>query len=839
MSQFQARSQIEHFIPPTFTPYPGALRRYLTRLPENVLSAYVDTYSQPGDVVLDPFAHSDAVARVSAQTGRKTVLSDLNPLTVFVTRASLLAVSGRELQMGFEQLAAAKQAEVPLATHLDDLYTTDCPRCGAKAVATSFVWDRKIDGPLAKRCVCSACAENECPPGELTPINEADVVRLREIDARGFHYWYIVDRFGHGREGHRELAMQLLDLYTRRNAYALATLVRHIEAGKMSKNVQQLLKLVLLDCLCSCSKLEALTPPSFVGSDIDLRPPTRFVERNVWRRFAAACVERRALLENQGGDTSPPRLGASVARVLETGTYTRLGTAANTIVLRQAARNLSRDLAPESVALVLSAPPGPSHGPFLCLSYLWSGWLLGEHESQGIEQIPCSRRPLDWLAYYRAIAAALRGLAPTLKCEAPLIFHFEAETRRQCDMLALGGLAAGLALRRVLFQPAVLPGAAVIGQEGAGRYVLELFKPAAEPAAVDLPASGAAGLEAQIRQQAELAIKDSLAERAEPSPYTPLHLAVLQHLGRSGMLLSLLAARGFDGVAVAEALDEEVVATLERGERRRQLLKHEGKGPLWSLARPAADETGLGDRVEWATYTLLSNSRLVPNEKALRDVHAQFTGLATPEPGLVEDCLASYGRRTAGGEWTLAERDRLVKRVEEHSLLLHDLVGLGRRFGYKIWLSREEQRRPYGEGTLGQLLTLPERYASPASLFGGVRAADVDVIWYDGRSEVWLFEMEWTAMVAPAVLGRRLPVNARRFLVVLEERVPLIQSKLRRGPWLQRALDADGWQFLRAQRLRSFVADAEANPQGLSALAGLRAPADGASGQLPLLLEDA
>jgi hypothetical protein len=127
-----APGEIAYFIPPEAGGFPGALGRYLRPLPANVLDAYIAAYTRPGDVVLDPFAHTDSLARVAAHEGRKAVLSDLNPLTAFVARTTLLPVTGRDFHLAFLRLAEAKQAEQPLAEHLSALYETTCPRCGGK-----------------------------------------------------------------------------------------------------------------------------------------------------------------------------------------------------------------------------------------------------------------------------------------------------------------------------------------------------------------------------------------------------------------------------------------------------------------------------------------------------------------------------------------------------------------------------------------------------------------------------------------------------------------------------------------------------------------------------------
>ena len=183
----------------------------------------------------------------------------------------------------------------------------------------------------------------------------------------------------------------------------------------------------------------------------------------------------------------------------------------------------------------------------------------------------------------------------------------------------------------------------------------------------------------------------------------------------------------------------------------------------------------------------------------------------------------------------MAEREKPGKRLDEHSHAIAALVGIGRRLDYRIWISREEQKRPWGNGTLGRLLTTAERCASPAALFGGVQAADVDVIWYDGRGTVWLFEVEWSAMLSQAVVGRRLPIDARRHLVVVDERVPLIQSKLHRGPWLRQCLEADGWEFIKLRHLLAYAERGETDRFGLASIVGLQPPIEEAQGQLPLM----
>ena len=833
MALVDPTSDIAHFIPPEDSTFPGALGRFLSPMPANVMEAYISSYTAPGDVVLDPFAHTDSLARSAANLGRRAILSDLNPLTAFVARTTLLPVTGHEIQLAVTRIAAGKQAEETLSAHLDGLYATYCPHCGAQAVASEFLWERRVNGPVAKRCLCTACAGERGREPRVGPVTAEDLDRLRAIEPRGFHYWFLTDRLARGGEEHAELAEQMLALYTPRNAYALATLLRHIEGSGLGPNMQSVLKLALLDCLCACSRLEPEHPADGSTTEIDLKPPSHYRERNVWRWFTDACRTLQRRFELRGAEASPPRLAASVERLLAPSEYSRLGNPPNTVVLDKAARALHKHVPADAVSLVLAAPPGPAHGQFLCLSYLWTGWLFGAEHVKAIEQIPCSRRPMDWGAYYRALGGALRGFGPSLREGAAVVFLVEASSHRQCEAIVLSGVAAGLELRRVLCQPKERKEAA--NPEKATRYQVEFRKPPRGQIRSFVAAAGrAVAVETAVRRETEQAVRDVLALRAEPTPSVWLRAGVLEHLGRTGLLFDLLAAREFDGLAVAELVARETEDALERAKRRRVVVAVVAPDKTWELARPPHDAPALGDRVEWAVYNLLSTSRATTIQNAQRVIYGLFPGHATPDAGWVEECVCAYARQRPDGTWALREEDRLATRLDQHTALVSTLVALGRRFGYRIWVGREEQKRPLAGRRLGDLLDKFERFASPATLFGGPQAADVDVIWYDEGLSLWLFEVEWTAMLHLPVIGRRLPAKGRRFLVVADERAPLIKSRLRRAPWLAHHIRLDGWHFVKYSQLLSFAAATDCTPQALGSIVGLETESVSTQGQLDL-----
>src|SRR6266571_2604957 len=57
-----------------------------TRRPANVVRAYIERYSQEGDVVLDPFGGTGVTAIEAFLIGRKAIQNDLNPFANFIAR---------------------------------------------------------------------------------------------------------------------------------------------------------------------------------------------------------------------------------------------------------------------------------------------------------------------------------------------------------------------------------------------------------------------------------------------------------------------------------------------------------------------------------------------------------------------------------------------------------------------------------------------------------------------------------------------------------------------------------------------------------------------------------
>ncbi len=101
-----------------------------------------------------------------------------------------------------------------------------------------------------------------------------------------------------------------------------------------------------------------------------------------------------------------------------------------------------------------------------------------------------------------------------------------------------------------------------------------------------------------------------------------------------------------------------------------------------------------------------------------------------------------------------------------------------------------------------------------------------------------LFEVEWTAILGDALLGRHARIGADekliRFLVIAPERTDLVRHKLERSPLLRAAVDEGGWHIIKWDHLRTFLAGDPPDLDALEPLLGLDPTVERGGEQMPL-----
>jgi hypothetical protein len=244
----------DYFVPGITPSAAGLLGSLLPTWREGVARHFVETYTHPDAIVLDPFVVDDIPVREAVAAGRRLVATNSNPLVVLSLRERLSPPEPDELKAAVTRLGDSLKRGVPLREHLNQLYRTHCPTCDQQAVADYFIWSREPADPRQKWVDCTACGQ-----AGLAAVDKNDMAVLDEVETRGLHYWYLLDRVASAGKAPadnkaRAHAETLLELYTPRALYAIADLLMKIEAT-FDEEVQGHLKAVLLTCLDAASNL--------------------------------------------------------------------------------------------------------------------------------------------------------------------------------------------------------------------------------------------------------------------------------------------------------------------------------------------------------------------------------------------------------------------------------------------------------------------------------------------------------------------------------------------------------------------------------------------------------
>jgi hypothetical protein len=629
-----------------------------------------------------------------------------------------------------------------------------------------------------------------------------------------------------------ELIDELLELYTPRNLYAIHALATKIESELPEGPMRNAMRLALAGCLLPASRLNGY--PGRVASlrisGGHVRQPASRHQRevNVWRLFSESFREvRDAVATAAGGDRAEVRFAAE---------YGELGgmSAANVLWVRCRPAMVAEHLPPEAIDLVLGVLPPHAALDELSFEYLATSLLLGREAAETLRLEPLfgpgSRTDIvEGAGLRHALMSAAAALRPDGWCN----LLIEDDDPDRLIATALAGAAAGLVLVDVLHRES---------RRSGGGVALHFRKPGVEDRlqAAIRPTPLRLGVEAghltypELASAIERAATRLLADRGEPAGLSRMVAAIVAELAASGLLRRLGAPRpddeGDEGATRLERGGPELVAGLVREELWRDdhpALVRIGPedDPQWWLREPELAEQPLADRVEWATYSILSTAGRLDEAGFLDRIYRLFPGLQAPDEELVRACLASYAR--LGERGSLSTGDDLGHRTLDHARIIGELADYGHRLGLRVWISkREHERRVDGRPLIDRLrdeerrVYLPLVLRAPADVLG-----QVDALWYVRGKLVFLFEVEWTAMIGEAVLrrGRRIEPSDQqaRFLVIPAERGELVRLKLERSPWLRAELERQNWHILKWQHLATLSARPGARLEWLEPVLGL------------------
>jgi len=118
---------------------------YWSKKDPSLIQKYVEHYTQPGDLILDPFCGSGTTGLAALLERRVPILIDASPSAALLSHFCCMAASPYDVEITFQRLIDEAGQEV------DKLFMTKCDRCGGDAITEFVVW--------SERYQCPNCAE--------------------------------------------------------------------------------------------------------------------------------------------------------------------------------------------------------------------------------------------------------------------------------------------------------------------------------------------------------------------------------------------------------------------------------------------------------------------------------------------------------------------------------------------------------------------------------------------------------------------------------------------------------------------------------------------------------
>lgn len=261
--------------------------KYWGRKPANVVSRYIEFFTDANAVVLDPFIGSGVTVIEAERLGRRSIGFDVNPVAARLTEAMLSPPDAEAFSFAAKEILRRAQARG------GELYVSLCDKCGGKATLRSagYIGEEMVE----VRYNCHSCGYS----GARQPSSD-DLSRL-EIVPKEFDFPDADIVFGWEMQKlKRKGVKRWSELFTRRNLYAASCLRQEIMQIDDDR-VKQWLLLTLTAALAQFTKMMADSSGAAGGPSWKINCywlPKAWQELNPFRYFENRVSKSRAAVND-------------------------------------------------------------------------------------------------------------------------------------------------------------------------------------------------------------------------------------------------------------------------------------------------------------------------------------------------------------------------------------------------------------------------------------------------------------------------------------------------------------------------------------------------------------
>lgn len=215
---------------------------YWTKQPEEVIEIFIKKFSNPGDVVLDPFCGTGMTGVAAIITNRKFIISDISHIGLHIAKGYCTYYPKKEIEKKLNNLLK----------ELDKYYITKCPHCGKQVPINFIVLKDTLEekGCLSIDKVVYNC--NCCRDKQYKDPDENDYKNLNTDEFK--NYFYPTDDFfgQEPRRNYKRGIFKVYQLYSPKNLTVLAILWDRIQRLSNSP-IKTLFEFAFTAILFNCS----------------------------------------------------------------------------------------------------------------------------------------------------------------------------------------------------------------------------------------------------------------------------------------------------------------------------------------------------------------------------------------------------------------------------------------------------------------------------------------------------------------------------------------------------------------------------------------------------------
>jgi 16S rRNA G966 N2-methylase RsmD len=693
------------------------MHKYWARKPHNVVARYIEYYTNPGDVVLDPFMGSGVTVIEAGRLGRKAIGNDLNPIACFITRMTLVPIDLAKLQDAFFRI------EADVREKIDSYYKVICsnPKCGKDAITTHVVWRQdkfKDEKMFLLRATCPHCSGKE----QRKPTDD-DLQRYETLLAEPVPYFYPKDIKLHATA--KRSVEFIHELFTHRALICLSILWHAIQKER-DDGLRCSMAFLFTSALAQTTRLipfvlggtacKSWTIPNYWV------PATHF-EINVWNCF----LERYKKFKRGKAKQTP---------------------SFNSAILNEDATAL-KSIRSNSVDYIFTDPPYGDAVPYFGLSLMWAAWLGCDKELDFDHEVIISERgdyEKELEDYRKRLKESFREMFRVLKNNGTVTVTFHNREIRVWNALVAAAFEAGFVYENDNYVlPPWVSAKSLLAKSGSmtGDIYINFRKPP------------------KVELQGEFTFEEAKRVVTEEVKM------IIQ--SRNGQATTDQLSRGIYSQLIKRNLFNKLPSTDVR-ELLWSLPIREVMPNVWSLPKREAESMlayiPLHKRIEFIVDGVLERNHKhgLELDDFLVPIFTQLKNGLTPDNKEILEVLRQRAEVKRDKWYPLRERQiellpeyELPKKavlpeeeLREHEQFIYQLARLGATLGYQVWVGNNEQNK----SELLQNLSLVRLEIPGLSdkFIANNRIDQIDLIWLNpDEARYAAFEIENSTGVVPGI----------------------------------------------------------------------------------------